>query len=60
MEQRTEDINENHGTGQLTSDYDEGERLDTHVEISLDYWIAGNQVGAFKEALRKLYDEFAI
>ena len=46
--------------GKMTSDWMDGQRLDTHVEINLDLWIAGNMTEAFRDQLKKLIDEFAI
>ena len=61
LTQRTELWNDNNFfQGELTSDYHRGQRLDTRVELEVDFWIAGNMVEAFKDQLDKLLKEFAI
>ena len=45
---------------ELTTDIYNGERLDTRIEITGDFWIAGNTIEEFCDQLKKLVQEFFI
>lgn len=59
-QQSTQTIKQDHAEINITNDYYNGQRLDTHIKARLDLWIAGDTIDEFVKDLDELTKKYRI